>query len=242
MLVQDFIPWQGKLTELTLYDGESTTVQILHVDSKRNELVVDILDSNRPYPGTDHRAFAIPIGDIVSVYPAPASVHPRRPLSPPDPCHTRQPFSLLRFVAFTFLFLTFIPGGFFLFLLLADEPFGFQLASLVIDTAAVALFTFSSNKGLQPYQLFCPVVRRQLPRLLRRHAGFLAALFILQTAAFELRPALPAFWVTAIVRSESPFVIVLTMLCASLAFAQILSNRSLLGQAHLELAPPAPAG
>ncbi len=242
MLVQDFIPWQGKLTELTLYDGESTTVQILYVDSKRNELVVDILDSNRPYPDTDHQAFAIPIGGIVSVYPAHASFHPRRPLPPPDPCRIRQPFSLLRFVVLTLLFLTFVPGGFFLLPMLADEPYGIQLASLVIDTAAVALYTFSGNQRLQPYQFFCPVVRLQLPRLLRRHAGFLAALFILQTAAFQLRPQLPAYWVTAIVRSESPFVIVLTILCASLAFAQILSNRSLLGHAHLELTPPAPAG
>ena len=72
MLVQDLTPWQDKLAVLTLGDGESTTVHILYVDSEYNDIIVDVLASNRPYPGSDHRAFAIPFGRILSVGPSPA--------------------------------------------------------------------------------------------------------------------------------------------------------------------------
>lgn len=150
-----------------------------------------------------------------------------------DPCRTRQPFSVFRFAVLTLLFLTVIPGTVIFLILLADRPCGIQLSSIVVYTAAVALYTFSRNRGgMQPFLLSCPVVRRQLPLLIRRHLGFLAALFILQTAALELRPRLPTYWITSS-RNPSPFVITLFGLCAFLAVAQILSNRSLLERAHL---------
>jgi len=104
----------------------------------------------------------------------------------------------------------------------------------VIYTAAVALYTFSRNRnGAQPFLLSCPVVRRQLPRLIRRHLGFLAALFIAQTTALNLRPNLPAHWVTPSSRDASPFTLILGVLCLCLAILQTLTNRSLLDRAHL---------
>jgi hypothetical protein len=150
-----------------------------------------------------------------------------------DPCLTRQHISFPRLAAFTLLFLTVIGGGIFL-ALLEYRPYGIQLTSMVIYTAAVALYTFSRNRnGAQPFLLSCPVVRRQLPRLIRRHLGFLAALFIAQTTALNFRPNLPAHWVTPSSRDASPFTLILGVLCLCLAIVQTLTNRSLLSRAHL---------
>ena len=151
---------------------------------------------------------------------------------PQDPCLTRQP-SILRFVALALLFFTMLGGVIFL-ILLADRPYGIQFSSIVIDTAAVALYTFSRNRNdLQPFLLSCPVVRRQLPQLIRRHLGFLATLFIVQTIALELRPNLPAYLITPSSTDVSPFALILGGLCGCLAIVQTLSNRSLLERAHL---------
>jgi len=165
-------------------------------------------------------------------------MHSQRLGPSPDPC-LQQPFSPLRFGVLAALLITALPIGATLLFVLADWHYGVQLASLVIDTAAVALYTFSRNRGgNQPFMLCCPAVRSELPRLLRRHVGFLAALFILQTTALELRPHLPAYWVTASGRDESPFVISLGILCVCLALGQILSNRAVLERAHLEFGLP----
>jgi hypothetical protein len=151
-----------------------------------------------------------------------------------DPCRVRQPFSTLRFAALALLFLAVIPGGGIFLILLAHRPYGIQFSSTVIDTAAVALYTFSRNRnGIQPFLLSSPVVRHQLPLLIRRHVGFLATLFIVQTTALELRPNLPAYLIKADSTNVSPFALILGGLCACLALFQVLSNRSLLERAHL---------
>jgi hypothetical protein len=149
-----------------------------------------------------------------------------------DPCLT-QDRSILRFVVLALFFFTILGGTFFL-VLFANRPYGIQLSSVVIYTAAVALYTFSRNRNkMQPFLLSCPVVRRQLPQLIRRHLGFLAALFMVQTAALELRPNLPAYLITPRGTNPPLFTIILGVLCGSLAIVHVLSNRSLLERAHL---------
>jgi hypothetical protein len=149
-----------------------------------------------------------------------------------DPCLTRKHISFPRLAVFTLLFLAVIGGGIFL-ALMEYRPYGIQLTSMVIYTAAVALYTFSRNRnGAQPFLLSCPVVRRQFSRLIRRHLGFLVALFIAQTTALNLRPNLPAPWVTASSRDASPFTLILGVFCLCLAIAETLTNRSLLDSAH----------
>lgn len=107
-----------------------------------------------------------------------------------DPC-LMQKGSISRFAVLTLLFFTMLAGIGFL-ILFANRPYGIQVSSIVIDTAAVALYTFSRNRNnMQPFQLSCPVVRRQIPLLIRRHVGFLAALLLVQTTALEFRPNLP---------------------------------------------------
>ena|SRR5258708_3331017 len=150
-----------------------------------------------------------------------------------DPCLTRDYISFPRLVVLTLLFFIML-GSIFSLILLANRPYGIQLTSIVIDTAAVALYTFSRNSNnMQPFLLSCPVVRGQFPRLIRRHLGFLAALLIVQTTALKLRPNLPASLTMPRGTDPTLFAVILGVLCASLAVVQVLSNRSLLERAHL---------
>ncbi len=150
-----------------------------------------------------------------------------------DPCLTRQP-TMLRAAVLVLLFLA-ILGGIIFLIMLADRPCGIQFGSIVIDTAAVAFYTFSRNRNdNQPFLLSCPVVRRQLPRLIRRHLGFLAILLIVETTALGLRPNLPARLITPSSATDpSPFAITVGCVFACLAIVQVLTNRSLLERAHL---------
>jgi hypothetical protein len=152
--------------------------------------------------------------------------------SQPDLCLT-QKRSILRFAVLTLLFFTVLGGAGFL-ILFANGPYGIQVSSIAIYTAAVALYTFSRNRNnVQPFLLSCPAVRRQIPRLIRRHLGFLAALCILQATALELRPILPAYLITPRGTNPSYFAVILGVLCGALAVVQTLTNRSLLKRAHL---------
>ena len=150
----------------------------------------------------------------------------------PDPCLTQRG-SILRFAVLTLLFFTVFATAI-LLIVLEDRPYGIQLSSIVGYTAAVALYTFSRNRnGNQPFLLSCPVVRGQIPQLIRRHVGFLAALFMVQTTALKFRSILPAYWISPTSRDASPFVIILGIFCACLAIVETLTNRSLLERAHL---------
>src|SRR5690242_16344681 len=110
-----------------------------------------------------------------------------------DTCLT-QKGSIVRFAVLSLLFLTMFATAI-LLIVLEAQPYGIQLSSIVGYTAAVALYTFSRNRnGNQPFLLSCPVVRAQIPQLIRRHLGFLAALFIVQTMALKFRSNLPTHW------------------------------------------------
>lgn len=149
-----------------------------------------------------------------------------------------QKRSILGLAALTLSFLTML-GGIFFLILVADRPYGVQLSSIVIYTAAVTVYTFSRNRNnMQPFLLSCPVVRAQVPVLLRRHLGFLAALFIIQTSALKLRPNLPAGLITPRHSDPSFFAVILGALTACLALLQVLTNRSLLENAHSWQAQP----
>ena len=115
---------------------------------------------------------------------------------------------------------------------MADLPYGIQLGSLIPYTAFIVLATFSAQRGQQPYFFECSVVRQTLPRLARRHGGFLLAVVALETIALQLTRYLPASWLIASGKGGSPFAIALIVLCMCLAFAETLSNRSLLERAH----------
>lgn len=130
------------------------------------------------------------------------------------------PVVLVMFASFIFLFA------------MAGLPYGIQLATLIPYTAFVALGTFSAQRGLQPYFFECSIVQQIMPRLLRRHFGFLAAVILLETITLRLTPYMPASWLSGRGRNNSPFAITLVVLCLCFAFVQVLTNRTLLERAH----------
>jgi uncharacterized membrane protein len=142
-----------------------------------------------------------------------------------------------RFVVLAVLFFTMCGTAIFL-VLLEDRPYGIQFSSIVGYTSAVAFYTFCRNRnGNQPFLLSCPIVRSQRARLIRRHLGFIATLFIAQTTALKVRPNLPAHWITSGSKDVSPFAIALGVICAVLAIVQTLTNRSLLDRVHRSAQP-----
>jgi hypothetical protein len=130
------------------------------------------------------------------------------------------PVIVFMFVSFGFLFA------------LADLPFGVQIGSLIPYTAFVVLGTFSAQRGQQPYFFGCSVVQQAMPRLVRRHCVFLAAIVLLETIALYLTRYMPASWITAKERGEPPFAISLCVVCLCLGGVEMFTNRSLLERAH----------
>jgi hypothetical protein len=158
----------------------------------------------------------------------------RQPWPYSDPCRGTS-FSFARFVLMATLFLCLTVGSLPLFFLLMKRPYGFQAASAIVYTIFVVFFTFArtgtrNGKDLPPYMFTCPAVQTQVSRLLRRHVGFLVALFALQTLVLTIRPNLPDWWNTD--GRGTPFEIVLLLLCVGLGYTQVFTNRRLLDRAH----------
>jgi hypothetical protein len=223
----------GTVAVLTLDDGECLTADILKLNDECDNLVVDVVSSNRPQAKNQKRSRSIPISRVVSFEPRPRWEQPW-PYS--DPCRGKV-FSFARFVLLATLFLFLTLGSVPLFLLLTKRPYGVQEASVVVYTIFVVFFTFASTgtrtgKNIPPYMFTCPAVKAQVSRLLWRHLGFLVALFALQTLALDVRPSLSDWWNTD--RKGTPFELSLTLLCFGLGYAQVLTNRSLLDRAHRE--------
>jgi hypothetical protein len=162
--------------------------------------------------------------------------HTAKPWPHSDPCRDRS-YSFPRFALMTTLFLSMTVGSLPLFFLLTKKPYGFQAASAIIYMIFAVFFTFArtggrGGKDLPPYMFTCPAVQPQLAGLLRRHLGFLVALFALQTLALAVRAQLPDWWNIKDRKGASPFDVALILLCFGLGWAQVFTNRSLLDRAH----------
>jgi hypothetical protein len=229
----------GTVAVLTLDNGERLTAEVRDFNDERDELIVDVISDNRTHPNNSQRGRTIPIHRVVSFEPRPRAEQ-QWPYS--DPCRGTS-FSLVRFVLMATLFLCMTVGSLPLFFLLEKTPYGFQTASAIVYTIFAVFFTFArtgtrTGKDLPPYMFTCPAVRPQVSRLLRRHLGFLVALFALQTLALTVRQHLPDWWNTESGHGWSggtPFDIGLLFLCFGLGYTQVFTNRSLLDRAHREL-------
>jgi hypothetical protein len=223
----------GTVAVVTLDDGECLIADILRLNEERDELIVDVVSSNRRHAHSAQRGRSIPVSRVVSVESRPRAEQPW-PYS--DPCRG-APFSFARFALLATLFLSWTIGSAPLFLLLMKRPYGIQVASAIIYTIFVVFFTLASTgtktgKDTPRYMFTCPAVQTQVPRLLWRHLGFLVALFALQSLALAVRPNLPDWWNTD--KKGTPFEIALALLCLGLAFTQIFANRRLLDRSHRE--------
>lgn len=224
----------GTVAVLTLDDGECLTAEVRDFNEERDELIVDVVSSNRTHSNTRQRSRAIPVSRVVSFEPRSRAEQPW-PYS--DPCRGTS-FSSARFVLMAMLFLCLTVGSVPLFLLLMERSYGIQEASAIAYTIYAVFFTFArtgtrTGKDLPPYMFTCPAVQTQVSRLLWRHVGFLVALFALQTLALAVRPNLPDWWNTDS-RKGTPFLIALLFLCVGLGYAQVFTNRRLLDRAHRE--------
>lgn len=120
-----------------------------------------------------------------------------------------------------------------MFFMLGDTSYGTLLATVVTYTAAVMIYGFARNRGgIQPYLFTCPVVVSQYPRLLKRHAGFLAVLIIFVTIALRVKPHLSAWWFTSTGRNWTPFYTAVAVPVMTLAITEVFTNRGVLKRAH----------
>jgi hypothetical protein len=95
------------------------------------------------------------------------------------------------------------------------------------------IYSFAKNRGDNPPYLFtCPVVRSQYPRLLKRHAVYLAVLVTFETVALQIEPRLPAWWFMSSGKEMTPFMVAVMVACGALAVAEIMTNRGVLERAH----------
>src|SRR5690242_13046732 len=111
---------QGTIAILTLADGERVTADIRRFDDGSDELIVDVVASNRHHPRRARRGRAIPIGRVASVEFRPRA---ERPWPAHDRCRG-APFSLARFAVLATLFLCMTLGSVPLFLAWTDRPYG----------------------------------------------------------------------------------------------------------------------
>jgi len=148
-----------------------------------------------------------------------------------DPCRAKDTYSGLRFLAFVLIFVGMLGGGG--IVVLAQSLYWILPASVLGYTASVMLYGFARNQnGNQSFLFTCPVVVSQYPRLLKRHAGYLAVLIVLEANALLIKPNLSAWWLTSSGKDVTPFSILVAMLVGALAVTEILTNRGLLERAH----------
>ena len=170
----------GALGVLVLKNGEPLTVEVAGLNDKGDRLSVKVIPSAQ---GARRSHRYIPFNQIVSFEPQPDLME-QWPFS--DPC--RHKSSGPRLVLMSTIFLCMTLGSIPLFVLLVSRPYGLQEASIVSYSLFVVFFTFATTGGglsggtVPGYKFTCPAVEPQVPRLLWRHALFLVALFVLQTA------------------------------------------------------------
>ncbi len=123
----------------------------------------------------------------------------------------------------------------FVFVALRDNPYGIQIASIVVYTGFVFFFVFCDAgpgraikaKGTKGFSLGEKVVRKKLPLLACIHAGSLVVLFAGVTGAMWLRPHTWFLWHL----DTDYFDLILLFTGVAIAFTQIHFFRRLLGRA-----------
>jgi len=146
-----------------------------------------------------------------------------------DPCHAHRTPTEGRSLAFVLLFVAMFGG--FVFAMFSSSIYETPLTSALGYTAGVMTYGFSKNKGDNPPYLFtCPVVVSQYPRLLKRHAVFLAILIAFVAIALRIKPHLSEGMARS--RRSDTFFFVVAIPVAALALTEILTNRGVLERAH----------
>jgi hypothetical protein len=117
-----------------------------------------------------------------------------------------------------------------LFVLLGERPFGIQIATAIIYTAAVFLFVFLRSRLGRGYSLRERTVQQRLPRLLAIHGAFLVLILVIQTAEFALRPHLPGNWFKKASKGVTWFEYVALWIYVLTGMTQVLISRRILSR------------
>lgn len=69
MTIAELKPYQDKTVVLRFCDGEIATVKVDFVDAEYEDIIVDIITTNRrdKYNGPSNAVYAIPVTDLASV-------------------------------------------------------------------------------------------------------------------------------------------------------------------------------
>lgn len=218
----------GAVGKLVLTDGKQLTAQLTALDYEEGQVSVYVIADHPASRTRPRESRTVPFEEIISF-----QVQPRAQESETfsDPCRNNG-FKPARFAFFTLLFLLTTLGSIPLFLSLKDRPFGFQVASLIVYTLAQVFFTFAHTRGMPPFMLSCPAVLQEVPELVRRHWGFLLALFGLQTALLTVQPHLPDWWNVPGRKGGTAFEAAMLLGCIGIGVTQVYMNRSILERAH----------
>jgi hypothetical protein len=225
----------GTVGILVLENGERITAEVIGLNEEGDQLAVKVI-SPESASLKGHRSHRdIPLRSIASFQPQ-HDLMEQWPFS--DPCRHRS--SRRRILLMSTIFLCMTAGSLPLFLSLISSPYGLQLASIISYTLVVVFFTFATTgsgpggKNVLGFKFTCPAVEPRVPQLLLRHLIFLVVLFVLQTAMLAVHPDLPDWWNVGDKKGMTPFDAALFFACFSLAWTQILTNKSLLKRAHRE--------
>lgn len=242
MKIEDFALWDDRVAVLSCGDGERTTAHILTVDTKCNKLIVDVLDSNRPYEGKYYRSFAISPDHVSSIGSVTVCGDADRFAPWAETCQMGKHLSPERFVLFAICIVAMLLFAF-IAVVFSDVPGVAQLTGAISYSTAVVLYTFRTDQGMfrgnapiyRPFYFSCPFVQRQLSWLVLRHMWFILALVLFLTVGLLFAPYLPAAWLNTKGRGAHP--IFWTLLCPSmlLVFIESYLNRLLLLRAHPEI-------
>ena len=148
-----------------------------------------------------------------------------------DPCSAQSTYSHSRAVAFVLLFIAMF--GFAFFAIQSESLVGTLVGSVMGYTAAVMIYGFARNRnGIQPFLFTCPVVVSQYPRLLKRHAVFLALVIVFLSSVVKNKPHQSEPRPTSSGRDISPSFFLVFIPLAALALTEIFTNRGVLERAH----------
>jgi hypothetical protein len=150
-----------------------------------------------------------------------------------DSCRAEDTASEDRTLAFVLMFVTMFGCG--ILVMFTDSLYWILPASVVGYTACVMIYSFARNRnGIPRYLFTCPVVVSQYPRLLKRHAVFLAMLIVLALIVAKYKPHHSESRLASHGSDASPFFFVVAIPIAALALTEIMTNRAVLERAHNE--------
>jgi hypothetical protein len=127
-------------------------------------------------------------------------------------------------------------GGFCLFIVLGERPFGIQIVTAITYTYFAFWYVFFPTRGLlEKYSLRNKAVQQQIPPLLAIHCAFLIWIFLSQTMWFAMKPRLPSYWLTEHgKRGVSLYAWVMIGSFVVVFFTQVLISRRILSRSLRE--------